>query len=97
MAGKSRSARNAAKHGLSLSVLQDPILAPEVARLAAAITGGRDELLELAIPIAGSGGVAARPPRAHRAHRSRPQGSCPEGWCNSGVAKSPARALSIAL
>ena len=52
MAGKSRSGRNAAKHGLSLSVLQDPILAPEVARLAAAITGGRDELLELAIPIA---------------------------------------------
>jgi len=52
MAGKSRSARNAAKHGLSLSVLQDPILAPEVARLAAAITGGRDELFELAIPIA---------------------------------------------
>ena len=36
-------------------MLQDPILAPEVARLAAAITGGRDELLELAIPIAGSG------------------------------------------
>jgi hypothetical protein len=28
------------------------MLAPEVARLAAAITGGRDELLELAIPIA---------------------------------------------
>ena len=50
--GKSRSARNAVKHGLSLSVLQDPVLAPEVARLAAAITGGRDELLELAIPIA---------------------------------------------
>src|SRR5215212_8599807 len=25
------------------------------------------------------------------------QGSCPEGWCNSGVAKSPDRALSIAL
>ena len=51
-AGKGRSARNAAKHGLSVSVLQDPVLAPEVARLAAAITGGRDELLELAVPIA---------------------------------------------
>ena len=50
--GKARSARNAGKHGLSLPVLQDPVLAPEVARLAAAITGGRDELLELAIPIA---------------------------------------------
>jgi hypothetical protein len=50
--GKKRSARNAAKHGLSLSVLQDPVLAPEVARLAAAISGGRDELLELAVPIA---------------------------------------------
>ena len=50
--GKSRSAHNALRHGLSASVLQDPILAPEVARLAAAITGGRDELLELAIPIA---------------------------------------------
>ena len=24
-------------------------------------------------------------------------GSCPKGWCSSGVAKSPARALSIAL
>jgi hypothetical protein len=33
-------------------VLQDSTLVPEVARLAAAITGGRDELLELAIPIA---------------------------------------------
>ena len=50
--GKSRSARNAIKHGLSLSVLQDPVLAPEVARLAAEIAGGRNELLELAIPIA---------------------------------------------
>jgi hypothetical protein len=40
------------KHGLSLPVLQNPILAPEVARLAAAISGGRDELLELAIPVA---------------------------------------------
>ena len=50
--GKSRSARNAMKHGLSLSVLQDPVLAPEVARLAAEISGGNNELLELAVPIA---------------------------------------------
>jgi hypothetical protein len=40
------------KHGLSRSALHDPALTPEVARLAAAITGGRDELLELAIQIA---------------------------------------------
>jgi len=40
------------KHGLSLSVLQDPVLAPEVARLAAEISGGNNELLELAVPIA---------------------------------------------
>jgi hypothetical protein len=50
--GKNRSARNAVKHGLSVSVLQDPALAPEVARLAAEITGGSDELLEFAVPIA---------------------------------------------
>ena len=40
------------KHGLSRSALHDPALTPEVARLAAAITGARDELLELAIRIA---------------------------------------------
>jgi len=40
------------KHGLSLPVLQDPVLAPDVARLAAEIAGGRSELLELAISIA---------------------------------------------
>ena len=52
IAGRNRSARNAMQHGLSRSALQNPVLAPEVARLAAAITGGRDELLELAIQIA---------------------------------------------
>jgi hypothetical protein len=50
--GKTRSARNAVKHGLSLPVLQDPVLAPEVSRLAAAISSGTDELFELAVPIA---------------------------------------------
>jgi hypothetical protein len=48
--GKTRSAANAVKHGLSRSA--HPALMPEVARLAAALTGGKDELLELAIPIA---------------------------------------------
>ena len=33
-------------------MLQDPVLAPEVARLAAEISGGNNELLELAVPIA---------------------------------------------
>jgi len=38
-AGKARSARNALRHGLSLPVLADPALAPEVAALARRIAG----------------------------------------------------------
>jgi len=39
-AGKATVARNALRHGLSLPVLADPALAPEVAALAARIAGG---------------------------------------------------------
>jgi len=38
-AGKTNAARNAWRHGLSLPVLADPALAPEVAALARAIAG----------------------------------------------------------
>jgi len=38
-AGKAKVARNARRHGLSLPVLADPALAPEVAALARAIAG----------------------------------------------------------
>jgi hypothetical protein len=55
-AGKSRSARNALRHGLNLSVLADPGLANELAVLAREIAGERapPELLELASRIAAS-------------------------------------------
>jgi len=49
--GKARSARNALKHGLSVAVLHDPQLAPEVTKLARRIAG-RDELTDLAISVA---------------------------------------------
>jgi hypothetical protein len=38
-AGKAKAAHNARRHGLSLPVLADPALAPEVATLARAIAG----------------------------------------------------------
>lgn len=51
-AGKKRSALNAAKHGLSVPVLRDPILSHEVAALARRIVSGDDELMDLAIDVA---------------------------------------------
>lgn len=51
-AGKTRSSRNAAKHGLSVPVLNDPDLAKDVAALAREIAGGDDRLLEPAAHIA---------------------------------------------
>src|SRR4051794_20201735 len=50
-AGKARSTRNAFKYGLSLPVLHDPQLAPEVTKLARRIAG-RDELTDLGASIA---------------------------------------------
>jgi len=50
--GKERSARNALKHGLTVPVLRDPLLAPEVASLARRIAGAREELIDLATPVA---------------------------------------------
>src|SRR3954468_17899279 len=49
--GKARSARNAFRHGLSVPVLHDPQLAPEVTKLARRIAG-RDVLTDLAASIA---------------------------------------------
>jgi hypothetical protein len=53
-AGKARAARNARGHGLSVPVLHDPALAPEVERLARAIAGAQaePELYEAACRIA---------------------------------------------
>jgi hypothetical protein len=53
-AGKTRSARNAQRHGLSLSVLADPVLAAEVEVLAREIAGkgANAELQQLAARIA---------------------------------------------
>jgi hypothetical protein len=52
--GRGRSARNALRHGLSLSVLSDPDLAPEVVALARQIAGAEaaPEIQELARWIA---------------------------------------------
>jgi len=50
--GKERSPRNALKHGLTVPVLRDPLLAPEVASLARRIAGAREELIDLATPVA---------------------------------------------
>jgi hypothetical protein len=52
--GRSRSAKNALRHGLSLSVLSDPTLSPEVAALARQIAGtdAVPEIQELACRIA---------------------------------------------
>src|SRR4051812_45690667 len=50
--GKARSSRNARKHGLSVPVLHEPLLAPEVAALARRIAGDREELIEPATAIA---------------------------------------------
>ncbi len=48
--GKARTARNARRHGLSLSVISDPILSEEVRSLAQEIAGGKSdkEIYELA-------------------------------------------------
>src|SRR4051794_25693030 len=50
--GKARSARNSRKHGLSVPVVHDPLLAPEVAGLARRIAGDREDLIEPATAIA---------------------------------------------
>jgi hypothetical protein len=54
--GKARSAQNALRHGLNLSVLSDPVLAPQVEALARKIAGPEvgAELLEGARRIAES-------------------------------------------
>src|SRR5262249_12734168 len=53
-AGKARSARNARRHGLSVPVLHDPTLAPEIERLARMIAGDEAdaEHIEAALRIA---------------------------------------------
>jgi hypothetical protein len=45
--GKARASRNAYKHGLAVSVLNDPSLSPEVEQLAQAIVGRRGEVYQL--------------------------------------------------
>jgi hypothetical protein len=49
-AGKSRSSRNALRHGLSLSIFDDPDLSPAVSQLALIISGSdsSSELVQLA-------------------------------------------------
>jgi len=53
-AGKARVGRNALRHGLSLPVLADPVLAPEVEALARKLAGegARGARHVLAIPVA---------------------------------------------
>lgn len=51
-AGKARSARNARKHGLSVSVALDPTMREEVDILARKIAGENGTLLELAARVA---------------------------------------------
>ena len=56
---------------------------PEVARLAAALAGGKDELLELAIPIAEAELVLLRARRLRTELMIRPQGSALPSRANS--------------
>ena len=50
--GRQLSVQNAKKHGLSLSVLHDAELAPEVEMLSRQIAGGKEALLPIARDIA---------------------------------------------
>jgi hypothetical protein len=65
--GKANAARNALRHGLSLSVTSDPMLAPDVEALAELIADGpaHPEAVELARQIAESQ-IALRRLRTHR-------------------------------
>src|SRR5215218_2630995 len=51
-AGKQRASQNARKYGLSLPVLRDPELAPEVEALSRQIAGGNEAVLPIARDIA---------------------------------------------
>ena len=51
-AGKQRASQNARKYGLSLSVLRDPELAPEVEALSRQIAAGNEAVLPIARDIA---------------------------------------------
>src|SRR6266699_1080951 len=46
--GKARASRNAYKHGLAVSILDDPAISAEVERLARSLVGKRRDLYELA-------------------------------------------------
>jgi hypothetical protein len=68
-AGKSRSSRNAVRHGLNIPIWRDPILAPQAEALAQRIAGrdSSDERLDLARRVAGAQLDVVRT-RARRKH-----------------------------
>ena len=53
-AGKATAARNAQRYGLSLPVMADAALAPEVAALARAIAGETGQAMRAAPPLSAS-------------------------------------------